>query len=151
MPFPTKSFCFYMPVPSAAERRVLGVRSKGIRIVMFKVRALRLLVCVLFRLQLTQHLSVLQQSQRGRFHDLPGQPVPALCCPQCKVLPHVEVELLVVQFMAIVPCPVAGHHLKGPGTILLAPAFETFICIDEIPLSLLFSRLKRPGSHSLSS
>lgn len=35
--------------------------------------------------------------QRGRLHNLPGQPVPVFCHPQCKeFFPHVEVELLVV-------------------------------------------------------
>lgn len=31
--------------------------------------------------------------QRKRFHDFPGMPIPVLCHPQCKVVPHLEVEL----------------------------------------------------------
>jgi len=40
-------------------------------------------------------------------HNLPGQPVPVLCHPQREeVLPHVQVELPVLQFMPVAPCPV---------------------------------------------
>lgn len=46
-----------------------------------------------------------------------------------KALSHVEVEL-VFYFKAIAPHPVAGHHWKEHGTILLIPAFEVFICIE---------------------
>ena len=46
-----------------------------------------------------------------RFHNLPGQPVPVLRHPQSKeVLPHVQMELLMLQFVPIAPCPVAGHY-----------------------------------------
>ena len=49
--------------------------------------------------------------QRRRLHSLPGQPVPVLCHPQREeVLPHVQLELPVPQFVPIAPCPVAGHH-----------------------------------------
>jgi len=49
--------------------------------------------------------------QRRRLHNLPGQPVPVLHHPQRKqVLPHVQTELPVLQFVLIAPCPVAGHH-----------------------------------------
>ena len=49
--------------------------------------------------------------QRRRLHSLPGQPVPVLRHPQREeVLPHVQTELLMLQFVPIAPCPVAGHH-----------------------------------------
>jgi len=49
--------------------------------------------------------------QRRRIHSLPGQPVPVLCHSQSKdVLPHVQVELPMFQFVPIALCPVAGHH-----------------------------------------
>ena len=48
--------------------------------------------------------------QRRRIHNLPGQPVPGLCHPQSEVLPHVQLELPMVQFVPTAPCPVAGHH-----------------------------------------
>jgi len=55
----------------------------------------------------------LEYLQRGRLHNLPGQPVPVLCHPQREeVLPHVQMELPVLQFVPIAPCPVAGHHWK---------------------------------------
>ena len=49
--------------------------------------------------------------QRRRIHSCSGQPVPVLCHPQSKeVLPHVQMELPMLQFVPIAPCPVAGHH-----------------------------------------
>jgi len=49
--------------------------------------------------------------QRRRLHKPSGQPVPVLCHPQGKeALPHVQLELPLLQFMPIAPSPVAGHH-----------------------------------------
>ena len=48
--------------------------------------------------------------QRRRLHSLPGQPVPGLRHPQREeVLPHVQMELPMLQFVPVAPCPVAGH------------------------------------------
>ena len=53
----------------------------------------------------------LEYLQRRRLHSLPGQPVPVLRHPQREeVLPHVQMELPLLQFVPIAPCPVAGHH-----------------------------------------
>ena len=53
----------------------------------------------------------LEYLQRRRIHNLPGQPVPGLCHPQREeVLPHVQLELPLLQFVPIAPCPVTGHH-----------------------------------------
>jgi len=52
----------------------------------------------------------LEYLQRGRLHNLPGQPVPGLHHPQSEVLPHVQVELPLLQFVPVAPCPVTGHH-----------------------------------------
>ena len=53
----------------------------------------------------------LEYLQRRRIHNLPGQPVPVLRHPQSdEVLPHVQTELAVLQFLPIASCPVAGHH-----------------------------------------
>ena len=53
----------------------------------------------------------LEYLQRRRIHKLPGQPVAVLSHPQREeVLPHVQVELPVLQFVPLVPCPIAGHH-----------------------------------------
>ena len=53
----------------------------------------------------------LEYLQRRRLHNLPGQPVPGLRHPQREeVLPHVQTELPVPQFVPIAPCPVTGHH-----------------------------------------
>lgn len=51
-------------------------------------------------------------------------------------------KLPVFQFVAVVICPVAGHHLKEPGLMLLTAALQVFISTDKILLSLLLSRMK---------
>ena len=59
---------------------------------------------------------------RRRLHNLPGQPVPGLHHPQREeVLPHVQLELPLLRFVPIAPCPVAGHHCKESGPVLLTP------------------------------
>ena len=53
----------------------------------------------------------LEYLQRRRLHSPSGQPVPGLRYPQREeVLPHVQLELPVLQFVPIAPCPVTGHH-----------------------------------------
>ena len=53
----------------------------------------------------------LEYLQRRRIHNLFGQPVPVLRHPQREeVLPHVQTELPMLQFVPIAPCPVAGHY-----------------------------------------
>jgi len=53
----------------------------------------------------------LEYLQRRRLHSPSGQPVPGLHHPQREeVLPHVQLELPLLQFVPIAPCPVAGHH-----------------------------------------
>ena len=72
----------------------------------------------------------LEYLQRRRLHNLPGQPVPVLHHPQREeVLPHVQLELPVLQFVPIAPCPVTGHHWKGSGPILLTPTLEIFVSV----------------------
>jgi len=62
----------------------------------------------------------LEYLQGRRIHSLPGQPVPVLRHPQREdVLPHVQTELPMLQFVPVAPCPVAGHHWKESGPILL--------------------------------
>jgi len=53
----------------------------------------------------------LKYLQRRRLHSLPGQPVPVLRHPQREeVLSRVQMELPVLHFVPVAPCPVAGHH-----------------------------------------
>jgi len=53
----------------------------------------------------------LEYLQRRRLYNLPGQPVSGLHHPQREeVLPHVQTELPMLQFVPIAPCPVAGHY-----------------------------------------
>jgi len=76
--------------------------------------------------------------QRRRLHSPPGQPVPVLCHPQSKeVLPHVQMELSVLQFVPVAPCLVTGHYWRESGPILLTIILKIFI---RSPLSLLFFR-----------
>ena len=72
--------------------------------------------------------------QRRRIHNFPGQPGPGLRHPQREeVLPHVQTELPLLQFVPIAPCPVTGHHWKESGPILLTPTLQIFIGIYKIP------------------
>ena len=67
----------------------------------------------------------LEYLQRRRLHHHLGQPVPVLHHAQREeVLPHVRTELPVLQFVPIAPCPVAGHHCKEFGPILLSPTLQ---------------------------
>jgi len=57
-------------------------------------------------------LDRVQYLQRRRLHNLSGQPVPVLRHHQSKeVLPRVpELELPMLWFVPIAPCPIVGHH-----------------------------------------
>jgi len=66
-----------------------------------------------------------------RIHNLPGQLVPVLRHPQSEeVLPCVELELPVLQFVPVVPFPVTGHHRKESGPVLLTPTFKILTTIN---------------------
>jgi len=53
----------------------------------------------------------LEYLQRRRFHNFPGQPVPVLHHLQSEeVLPHVQLELPLLQFVPVAPSPVTGQH-----------------------------------------
>ena len=76
----------------------------------------------------------LEYLQRRRLHNLPGQPVPVLRHPQREeVLPHVQLELPRLQFVPVAPCPVAGHHWKESGPVLLTPTLQIFMGISKVP------------------
>ena len=76
----------------------------------------------------------LEYLQRRRLHSLPGQPGPGLRHPQREeVLPHVQTELPLLQFVPVAPCPVAGHHWKESGPVLPTPTLQIFVSIYEVP------------------
>ena len=55
----------------------------------------------------------LEYLQRRRLHSPSGQPGPGLCHPQREeVLPRFQLELPLLQFVPIAPCPVTGHHWR---------------------------------------
>jgi len=73
-------------------------------------------------------------SPERRMHSISGQPVPVLCHPQSEeVFPHVQLELPMLQFVPVAPCPVSGHHWKESGPILSTPTLKIFISICKIP------------------
>ena len=68
-----------------------------------------------------------------RIHNLPGQPGPGLHHPQREeVLPHAQLELPLLQFVPVAPCPVAAHHWKESGPVLLTPTLQIFRGISKI-------------------
>jgi len=87
----------------------------------------------------------LEYLQRRRLHSPSGQPGPGLCYPQREeVLPRVPLELPLLPFVPVAPCPVAGHHWKEPGPVLLTPTLQIFRGISKVPsdhsLIVLWSR-----------
>jgi len=44
-----------------------------------------------------------------------------------------DVQLPLLQFVPVAPCPVAGHHWKESGPVLLAPTLQIFIGISKVP------------------
>jgi len=76
----------------------------------------------------------LEYLQRRRIHNLPGQPGPGLRYPQREeVLPPVQMELPLLQFVPVAPCPVAGHHWKESGPVILTPTLKMFTGISKVP------------------
>jgi len=74
-----------------------------------------------------------QYLQRRRLHNLPGQPAPVLRHPQSEeILPHVQRELPMLQFVPVAPCPVAGHCRRESGPIILTPSLKIFMGIYKI-------------------
>jgi len=49
-----------------------------------------------------------------------------------EVLPRLQLELPLPQFVPVAPCPVAGHHCKESGPILLTP-LQILIGISKVP------------------
>ena len=92
----------------------------------------------------------LEYLQRRRLHSLPGQPVPELRHPQREeILPHVQMELPVPQFVPIAPCPVTGHHWKELGPILLTPTLQIWVSSLEfqLPAPCIVSLFPWPVTH----
>ena len=78
----------------------------------------------------------LEYLQRRRLHNLPGQPGPVLCHPQREeVLPRVQREFPLLQFVPFAPCPVTGHHWKESGHNSRRNSTDLLNHIILIPLS----------------
>ena len=78
------------------------------------------------------------------------QPPWAICSsalsPSEEVLPHVQLDLPLLHFVPVAPCPVAGHHWKESGPVLLTPTLQIFRGIDKNEHCLV-----RAGSRSDSA
>lgn len=89
------------------------------------------------------------RSPRRRLHNYSRQDIPVLHYLHItEVLPDVQRELLVFQFMPIASWPGTGRHWKHHGSILFATSLQVFIDSGEIPLTSSLSSL---SSVSLSS
>ena len=69
--------------------------------------------------------------QRRRLHNLPGQPGPGLHHPQREeVLPHVQLELPLLQFVPVAPCP---DHLVDENAWIWWP-IAAFLLLTKLHL-----------------
>ena len=80
----------------------------------------------------------LEYLQRRRLHSLPGQPVPVLRHPQREeVLPHVQTELPVLQFVPVAPAPADLAAVEG--SVVLWPAVRC--CLLQADFSMRKTQL----------
>lgn len=49
------------------------------------------------------------------------------------MFPYIQQEPPVFQFVTIVFCPVAGHHLKEPDSVIFTASLQILVHLDEIP------------------
>lgn len=76
-------------------------------------------------------------------HSLSGQSVPWPHHPHSKeVFPHTQMTLPVFKYLPVSPCPVAEHHWKDSGPMLLTTALKIFMSIDKIPSQLSLVQAK---------
>jgi len=91
---------------------------------------------------------VLNISREAEFTAFSGQIVPGLHHPLSKeVFPLVQMEIPLLQFMPVAPCPVSGHHWKESGLILLTSTLKIFIGIYKVtsqPSLLQAEQVKLP-------
>ena len=87
-----------------------------------------------------------------RLHSLYGKPVPVLhYLHSTDVLTGVQREPPILPCVLITSCPGTGHHWQEPASILFAHPLQVSVDIDEIPLSILFSKLNTVSSPTLSN
>lgn len=76
--------------------------------------------------------------------SLSGQSVPWLRHPHSKeVFPRIQMELAVFRYMPVSPCPVAEHHWKESGCVLLTSALKIFVSVDKIMAQSSLLQAKR--------
>ena len=90
----------------------------------------------------------ISEYQWGRLYSLSGQSVLVLSHPHSKILPRVQVELPVHQFLPIASCPAAWHHPAEPGsTLMISPSDTDRQTLIRSPLGHFLS----PSSLKLPS
>lgn len=67
-----------------------------------------------------------------------------------KEFPDGQIEPPALRFMPIASAPVTGHHRKEPLSKYFEPFFQVFMYINNLSISLPFSRLNSPSSSSPS-
>jgi len=98
-----------------------------------------------------RHIQVALEDLQGGDPTASLQPVPVLRHLHSTAVLLVVRRNLLCASVTIASCPGTGHHRAEPDSILFAPSLQTFIDTNEIPLSLLFFRISRPSSLSLTS
>jgi len=89
---------------------------------------------------------------RRGLHSFSRQPVPRLWhLHSTEVLLGVQTASLMFQFVPIASCPGTGYCWKELSSVLFALSLQVFVCVEEINLRLLFSRMNSSSSLSLCS
>ena len=86
----------------------------------------------------------------GEFWVSPEKENPQEACPRTLSPSKWKSSSSCSDGISYAPCPVAGHRWKESGPILLTLTIKIFIGIYQVPSSLLFFRLNKPSSLSLS-
>lgn len=107
------------------------------------------LLCLNLVTQVHVH-TAFEHLQRWRLQDLSRQLVGVLDHPPShKVFPDAQ-GVPLFHSVPSVSAPATGCFREEPGPVIFAASLQVLICIDEMPLSLLFS-LDSPSSPSHSS
>ena len=85
-------------------------------------------------------------------HHCPGQPGPTPDHSFCEeMFPYIQSKSPLMQLEAISSCPIAGYLGEETSPHLTTLSCQVVVESNEVPLSLLFSRLNSPSSLSHSS
>ena len=96
--------------------------------------------------------------QRRRIHNPSGQPVAGLRHPQREeILPHIQTEFPLIQFVPVAPYPVTGHHWRvwphppdtHPSDICKIPSQSPLLQVKQaqLPQPFLTGLMLQSPSH----